>query len=162
MTALPLPGPEKGECEGNQERCSLSGCPKFAGLLKPSRDGKRRVRGCGDPVARGKRNRAKGDRRALQARKVLGIAGVNSRHEEVWGGTVLTEEKAGRIAKPVQTAYENSRRQSDASRSIGDTRPFVAGFCPDGTKHVYFTVRDDDLERVVFALAEMWGYGGGV
>lgn len=156
-TASPITGPEKGECEGDQSRCTGDGCPLFATLLHASRDGKRRVRGCDDPSARGKRNRAKGDRRARGARKQLGLAGANTRHEELWGGPVRTEAKAGGKAKPVATAYNLARAQSEAARPIGDTRPFVASFCPDGSKHTLFVIRDDDMEAVAFALAEAWG-----
>ena len=51
----------KGECQGRREKCTLGEqCPKFGTLGRPARDGARRIKGCGDPVARGKRNRAKG------------------------------------------------------------------------------------------------------
>jgi hypothetical protein len=41
----------KGECQGNQDKCNADGCPKFGLLLKPARDGKRRIKGCNDPAA---------------------------------------------------------------------------------------------------------------
>ncbi len=123
-TSSPITGPEKGYCEGNQERCTGDGCPVFATLLKPSRDG------------------------------------ANTRHEELWGGPVRTESKAGLKAKTVATAYNASRAQSEAARPTGDVRPFVASFCPDGSKHTLFVIRDDDLETAVFAMAEAWGFGG--
>ena len=63
----------KGECQGNRDKCNLPECPKFGLLSRPSRDGKRRVRGCNDPAARGKRNRTKGDAKARHARRKLGI-----------------------------------------------------------------------------------------
>lgn len=44
----------KGECQGNRDKCNIPECPKFGLLNRPSRDGKRRVRGCNDPTARGK------------------------------------------------------------------------------------------------------------
>ncbi len=159
-TSSPITGPEKGYCEGNQERCTGDGCPVFATLLKPSRDGRRRVRGCDDPTARGKRNRAKGDAKARRARRGLRLGGANTRHEELWGGPVRTESKAGLKAKTVATAYNASRAQSEAARPTGDVRPFVASFCPDGSKHTLFVIRDDDLETAVFAMAEAWGFGG--
>lgn len=154
----------QGECEGNQARCSFTDCPKFGTLGKVWRDGKRRVRGCGDPSARGARNRLKGDSKARRARKGLRIAGANTRHEELWGGVVRTESKAGAAAgaNKVWTAYRNARAQSDAAHPVGNTQPFIALFCPDGTRHVIYSIRDDDLEAVVFALAEAWGFGGDV
>lgn len=155
----PIPGPVKGECEGRRDACSGESCPLFGRLLKPSRDGRRRVQGCDDPVARGKRSRTKGDTKARAARKSLGLVGANTRHEELWGGPVRTESKAGGKAKPVATAYNLARAQSEAARPMGDTRPFVASFCPDGSKHTLFVIRSDDLEAAVFAMAEAWGYG---
>lgn len=150
----------KAECQGNQEKCSVEGCPKFGTLGRVGRDGNRRVPGCGDPSARGKRNRTKGDSKARRARVGLRIPGAMSRHEENWAGAVLTEMKAGTKggANKVWTAYQNARNQSDAARPVGATQPFVAGFCPDGTKHVVYAIRDDDIEAVVVGLAQMWGF----
>lgn len=121
----------KGECQGNRDRCSTEGCPKFGLLGKPGKDGKRRVRGCGDPAARGKRNRAKGDSKARKARKRLGIAGANTRHEELWGGAVRVEIKAGAQVEPIATRFRAAEQQSNASKSIGDIRPFVFVAMPD-------------------------------
>ena len=123
----------KGECQGNADRCTLGDdCPKFGLLLRESRDGKRRIKGCGDPVARGKRNRAKGDSKARRARKMLGIAGANTRHEELWGGALRVEMKAGAQIEPIATRFRAAYAQSQASRSIGDIRPFVLVAMPDG------------------------------
>ena len=93
----------KAECEGNKEKCSNKSCPLFGTLGREGRDGKRRVAGCGDPVARGKRNRAKGDAKARRARQTLGIAGANTRHEEHWGGAFRVEVKAGKQIAPIWT-----------------------------------------------------------
>lgn len=122
----------KGDCQGNRERCTLGdACPKFGALGRPARDGKRRVKGCGDPVARGKRNRAKGDSKARRARKILGIAGANTRHEELWGGAFRVEIKAGAQVSPIATRFNLARTQSEQSRSIGDPRPFIMVAMPD-------------------------------
>jgi hypothetical protein len=123
---------EKNECEGNQEKCNATGCPLFGTLGKVNRDGKRRIKGCGDPVARGKRNRTKGDTKARKARQALGIGGVNSRHEEVWGGAVRVEVKAGAQVNPIATRYMLAEQQSEAQRPIGDNRPFMLVAMPDG------------------------------
>lgn len=124
----------KGECQGNQDRCTLEQCPKFGLLGRAGRDGKRRVKGCGDPVARGKRNRAKGDSKARRARKMLGIAGANTRHEELWGGAVRVEVKAGAQIEPIATRYRLAEQQSEQHRAIGDIRPFVLVTMPDGER----------------------------
>jgi len=125
----------KGECQGDAERCTLKDkCPVFGLLLRPGRDGKRRVKGCGDPSARGKRNRAKGDSKARRARKRLGIGGANTRHEEHWGGHLRLEVKAGNQVEPIATRFNAAERQSAQSKAIGDIRPFVMVAMPDGTQ----------------------------
>lgn len=150
----------KAECQGDQSRCKVDGCPLFGTLGREGRDGNRRVRGCGDPSAMGKRNRTKGDRRAAKARKTLGLVGANSRHEEHYGGPVRYENKAGAQVGPIHTRYLAARAQSEQARPIGDTRPFVFSASPDGAAYDLFVIRSDDLEAVVFALAEAWGSGG--
>lgn len=125
----------KGECQGDADRCSLKDkCPIFGLLGKPGRDGKRRVRGCGDPRARGKRNRAKGDSKARRARKKLGITGANTRHEEHWGGHLRMEVKAGAQVQPIATRFHQAERQSAQAKAIGDIRPFVMVAMPDDTQ----------------------------
>jgi hypothetical protein len=127
------PGTErKGECQGDQERCNATGCPKFGTLGRVGRDGKRRIKGCGDPRARGKRNRAKGDSKARRARKQLGIAGANTRHEELWGGDLRVEVKAGAQVQPIATRYFAAEQQSQQHKAIGDPRPFALIAMPDG------------------------------
>jgi hypothetical protein len=122
----------KADCEGNQEKCNAQGCPLFGTLGVLGRDGNRRIKGCGDPTARGKRNRSKGDNKARKARKALGIGGVNSRHEEHWGGAVRVEVKAGAQINPIATRYLLAEQQSEAQRPIGDHRPFMLVAMPDG------------------------------
>lgn len=123
----------KAECEGNQDKCNAEGCPIFGTLGNPGKDGKRRVKGCGDPVARGKRNRAKGDAKARAARKKLGIPGANSRHEETWGGRFRVEMKAGAQVGPIATRFLQAWAQSEAARAHGDIRPFAMVAMPDGS-----------------------------
>lgn len=126
----------KGDCEGNKDKCSLPECPKFGTLGRAARDGKRRVKGCGDPVARGKRNRAKGDNKARKARRKLGLSATGkagTRHEEHWGGMFRVEVKAGAQVYPIATRFNNAKAQSDEAKSIGDIRPFLMVAMPDGT-----------------------------
>ena len=123
----------KAECEGNRDKCSVYSCPLFGTLGTAGRDGKRRVKGCGDPVARGKRNRAKGDAKARRARKSLGIGGANTRHEEHWGGAFRIEVKAGKQIDPIWTRYLLAETQSEQARPVGDPRPFVMVAMPDGS-----------------------------
>lgn len=152
-----LQGPDKGPCEGRSERCSRDDCPLFGGLLKPSRDGKRRVRGCGDPVARGKRNRQRGDSQARKSRKLLGLTGAQTRHEEHLGGNLRYEAKAGAQVSPVWTRFQAARAQSEQSRPIGDTRPFVFAAHPEGTSEFLLVVSSRDWVQVVAVEAERLG-----
>ena len=125
----------KDYCEGNREKCSFGECPKFGTLGRESRDGKRRVAGCGDPVARGKRNRTKGDNKARRARKKLGLSATGnagSRHEEHWSGLFRVEAKAGKQVGPIATRFYLAKAQSEASKSFGDIRPFAMIAMPDG------------------------------
>lgn len=144
----------KGECQGNQDRCTLQECPKFGLLGRAGRDNKRRVKGCGDPVARGKRNRAKGDSKARRARKMLGIAGANTRHEELWGGVVRVEMKAGAQVSPIVTRYRNAEQQSEQSRSLGDIRPFVLVAMPDGESDGLAVMRLSVLADLLMLIRE--------
>ncbi len=121
----------KGDCQGKQDKCNTVGCPLYGTLGRAGRDGNKRIKGCGDPTARGKRNRTKGDSKARKARKVLGIGGVNSRHEELWGGDLRVEVKAGAQIKPLATRFLMAEAQSEAARPVGDHRPFALIAMPD-------------------------------
>lgn len=99
------------------------------------------IRGCVCARCRGQRNRSKGDAKARKARKALGIEGVNSRHEELWGGAIRLEVKAGAQIKPVFTAYLRCEIQSEQHRPIGDPRPFALVAMPDGTSDGLIVMR---------------------
>lgn len=134
--SVPEPQERKGYCEGKQEKCNVDGCPKFGALGREGRDGKRRVKGCGDPTARGKRNRTKGDSKARIARKKLGLSATGNagtRHEEHWGGMFRVEVKAGAQVGPIATRFNQARLQSQASKALGDIRPFAMIAMPDGS-----------------------------
>lgn len=126
----------KSDCEGNRDKCTSERCPIFGTLRKPSRDGKRRVRGCGDPVARGLRSKRKGQAKQALAARGIGVprSALSPGHEEFFGGAVRVEIKAGKQVGPIATRYQAAKAQSDAARSVGDHRPFVFVAMPDGTK----------------------------
>lgn len=119
----------------------VCGCGLFGTPLKRPEG---HIRGCKCPRCMGKRNRAKGDAKARKARKALGITGVNSRHEEVWGGDVRVEVKAGAQIKPVVTAFLRCEIQSEQHRPIGDTRPFMLVVMPDGSSDGLIVMRLKD------------------
>lgn len=143
----------KGECQGNKEKCSIDGCPKFGALGKANyRDGKRRVKGCGDPVARGKRNRTKGDSKARIARKKLGLSATGNagtRHEEHWGGIFRVEVKAGAQVGPIATRFQLAKRQSDEAKSLGDIRPFAMVAMPDGSSDGIVLMTLDEFAQII-------------
>lgn len=144
----------KADCEGNRDKCSNDNCPLFGTLGKAGRDGKRRVKGCNDPVARGKRNRAKGDSKARRARKTLGIAGPNTRHEEHWGGAFRVEVKAGKQIEPIWTRYLLAEGQSEQARAIGDIRPFLMIAMPDGSSDGLIVGRMSQLGELLRMINE--------
>lgn len=143
----------KGECDGNRDKCSNKDCPLYGTLGKPGRDGRRRIRHCGDPAARGKRNRTKGDAKARRARKKLGLGGHLTRHEENWGGRFRTEIKAGAQVGPIYTRFRDAKAQSDAAKALGDIRPFVMVAMPDGTSDGIVLVSLDEFAEIVSLLS---------
>lgn len=140
------------------------GCGETGSLKKPWRDGTRCVKNkCKCVKCRNGRNNRNGKRTQRAATKRLGLSHGQyaGAHEEALQGPVVTEHKAdARHAKPIATAYRRMRAQSDAARSIGDVRPFVASSTAPGSSQTLYTVAADDLEAFVYALAEAWGYGG--
>lgn len=151
----------KGYCQGKWEKCST--CSKlphsdlvpFGTLGRPGRDGKRRVKSCNDPTARGKRNRTKGDSKARTARKKLGLAATGSagtRHEEHWSGMFRVEVKAGAQVGPIATRFNQARLQSQASKALGDIRPFLHICMPDGTRDGIVLMSLDEFSELVAVL----------
>ena len=145
----------KGECQGNRDKCVLAECPRFGTLGREGRDGKRRIKGCGDPVARGKRNRTKGDSKARRARKKLGLSATGnagSRHEEHWSGMFRVEAKAGKQVGPIATRFANAKAQSEASKSFGDIRPFLMIAMPDGTSDGIVLMSLEEFSQLISLL----------
>jgi hypothetical protein len=65
----------------------------------------------------------------------LGLAATGnagSRHEEHWGGLFRVEVKAGAQVSPIATRFDNAKAQSDASKALGDIRPFAMIAMPEG------------------------------
>jgi hypothetical protein len=149
---LPLQGPQKGECQ-----CLLARCTLYGMLGKPDRNGFRHVRGCPCRTCLGRRNRRNGQRKQSKARNILGIAGptLGADHEENWRGALRCEVKSGADdANPVDRRYRRQRKQSDASKAIGDNRPFTAIVMPPGMSDGYAIVRLSELRDVAWAIVE--------
>jgi hypothetical protein len=137
MKLLMMSDDRKGECEGNQDKCNLPACPKFGTLGRPSRDGFRRVKGCSDPAARGKRARTKGLSKQRTARKRLGVAPSNKfgdANEENWQDVLFANEvKAGKQIGAVVTAWGRIDAQVRSNESDYGSRrkPTRAILMPD-------------------------------
>jgi hypothetical protein len=71
---------------------------------------------------------------------------------------VRVEVKSGAAggANAVGKWFDASKKQSDASKAVGDVRPFVAAFIPDGSQRVLWVVDSGHdelgLVRVIEAL----------
>lgn len=149
------PGLVESNLKPSPEPCGC-GCGLVGQLrVRPWRDGVVCVkRGCSCKRCLGKRSRKKGDDKARTARKALGIPGANTRHEELLGGGVRWEAKAGAQIQPMWTAFLKAWAQSEQARAIGDHRPFVMTAAPDNTREQLFACRLSDLPEVVAALIE--------
>lgn len=149
----------KGYCEGNRDKCDAvlnnMACPLFGTLTKRSRDGKRRVKHCNDPVAKGRRNRHKGDQKAGAVRRALNLTGANSRHEELWGGALRIEIKAGKQVQPIETRFRLAEMQSEQQRPLGDIRPFVMAAMPDGTSDGIILCRLSVFKQILLSLEDL-------
>lgn len=144
-----------GDCGCGDDKCSA-----FGRLKKPNKDGTRCVaRICKCARCRNRNNNKRGHDRQSQGvkRTRAFVAKFMPSNEESLSLPFRYEHKDGTKARTVVTAYERERAQSDASKSIGDPRGFVAGYSLTG-RRTYYVIRDDELEPVVVALAEAWGF----
>ena len=108
----------------------------------------------------GRRSRRKGKSAQREVRKglerVFGVAAgptvASTADEENWRLPVRVEAKSGRYAAAVGTFYRMTKAQSDAKKSIGDTRPFVGAARVDGETDPLYVIRQSQLE----ALFQEW------
>ncbi len=85
---------------------------------------------------------------------MLGIAGANTRHEELWGGAVRVEVKAGAQIEPIATRYRLAEQQSEQHRAIGDIRPFVLVTMPDGERDGLVVLRLSVMSMFLEMISE--------
>ena len=155
----------KGECEGRQENCKVDGCPLFGTLGKPARDGKRRIKRCGDAVARGRRSRRKGLKKQRDARKALGVAPSHKfgdANEERWQDPLFANEvKSGKQIQPAVTAWLRIEKQVRGDQvGVGMLRkPCRAVLMPDewGSEGLVMVRLSVWRDVVAPALAEYYG-----
>jgi hypothetical protein len=134
----------------NKQDCAC-GCGLFG---TPRQRPEGHIRGCKCKRCMGKRNRAKGDAKARKARKVLGIGGANTRHEELWGGAFRIEVKAGAQIKAIATKFADAESQSEQHRPIGDNRIFLMVAMPDGSSDGIVLGRLSQLGELLRHLSE--------
>lgn len=141
--------------------CGRDDCDAYGTLrTRQWSDGSRCVRrGCPCNRCKGARNKRIGQRGQAKAATAIGIARSPLRpgHEELYGGLVRVEIKAGAQAGPVWTRFAAAEAQSESQRPTGDTRVFVAMFEPKGTSDGLVVFRRSQLNEVVAALAEQLG-----
>jgi len=134
-------------------------CPCGCGLFGVARYGRlKHCRGCTCRSCSGRRVRSLGHKSQGKAAHKLGLvpSGRKARsNEEDEAGALRYENKTGRVARPVITAFRNVRAQSEATRPFGDVRPFLATFDADG---LHVGVFDLD-HQVELALAILRNHG---
>lgn len=150
----------QGACEGVRERCTGDNCPIFGTLGPAGRDGRRRVRGCDDPSARGRRSNKSGRRRQNQAAKALGI--LSLRNEEQWASVFANEVKSGKQVGPAWTWWVKAEAQVRASEPDHGNRakPVRVVLKPPGTRDGVVMVRESTwADLITPALLEYYGEG---
>jgi len=85
---------------------------------------------------------------------MLGIAGANTRHEELWGGAVRVEIKAGAQIEPIATRFRAAEQQSEQHRALGDIRAFVLVAMPDGESDGLAVMRVSVLADLLTLIRE--------
>lgn len=114
------------------------------------------------PRCLGARNRRKGlKKQRVVARELKDLSGApvgryasQTGNEENWRGPMLVEAKAGAQVKAIATKYVAARGQANASRAVGDGRPFAMAAIPDGWPNGEFlwVIASADLPAIVEAL----------
>lgn len=78
--------------------------------------------------------------------------------EELFSGALRVEVKSGAQVRPMDTAFQKARKQSEAARAHGDVRPFVMiAKAQPGSKDGIVAFRESDIRAVAYALAENLG-----
>lgn len=139
------PGPVECSCG-----CQVVGSPKKDGHIK---------RLCRCPRCIGGQNRRRGIKRQREFQKAAGIKqaafrGANG-NEESWRDHFRWEHKDGAQVRPVVTAYDKCKRQSDANLAIGDPRPFALGVSVGPRRLV--VIEADVWARHIVPLLEEYG-----
>lgn len=140
-------------------------CPCGCGVVARPQTRKRKDRlqhakGCVCLRCKGARTRKGGqDGQRLAARRagVMKIGSFYAGHEEHMDGETRIEIKTGAQIKPLVTAYDKHKKQSDAAKRFGDNRPFVLHVKPEpnGKRQLttFESFSDEDHRSTLYAMA---------
>ena len=150
---------EKMYCDGDQEKCSNKNCRLYGiPMQRTWKDGLQRVKGCGDPVARGARSRRSGLAKQRVARKALGVAPSHKfgdANEENWCDPYFsTEVKSGAQVRAVNTFWTKCLAQIESGQhDFGGQKkiPRVVAM-PEGSKDGLVVMRLSDWEAFIKPL----------
>jgi hypothetical protein len=146
---------EQGQCG-----CISSGCPREGVLNKHIyRDGTRHIRGCPCARCRGRKTRRGGNDGQRDTARRVGVTKVGSilaSHEELYDGETRIEVKTGAQIRPLINAFDKHMAQSEASRPVGDSRPFVlhVRLVPHGKRQLttFESSSDDEYKQTLYAM----------
>jgi hypothetical protein len=89
------------------------------------------------------------------------IGSMYAGHEEHYDGETRIEVKTGAQIRPLVTAFDKHKAQSEASRPIGDVRPFVLHVrpMPNGTRQLttFESNSDDEYRQTLYAMCVQAG-----
>jgi hypothetical protein len=144
--------------------CDHAECPRLGRpQLRKHKDGQH-VRRCPCVRCKGRRTRNGGNTGQRNAARRAGVKKAGpffAGHEEQYDGETRIEVKCGAQVRPVFTAFEKHKKQSEASRRIGDVRPFVLHVRPAAESKrqltVFETTTDDEYKQALYAMAVQAG-----
>ena len=143
----------------NQGDCGC-GCGLYGTLKRAWSNGQQCVaRRCKCKRCTGGASGKLGRRKQSKAATALGIprSSIHPGHEEHFGGALRVEVKSGKAdTGPAFTAFLRCETQSEASRPIGDHRPFAAVLMPQDTSDGLLICRLSSLHEVVAAISDNW------
>lgn len=153
----------KGECQGDQDACTLSEdkCPLFGKLLKADSDDKRRIAGCGDQTGRNRTNRQSGlsaQKRNNQKSPVATTGNsLKPGNEETMFSLIEIEDKDGVQVRAVFTAFNKIQKERQDKRLPADNRPFMLRASKKDEPYGLRVYRSDQEEQLAFRLAIAYG-----
>lgn len=144
--------------------CDHAECPRLGRPQQRKYKDGQHVRGCPCRRCKGRRTRAGGNAGQRNSAKRAGVKKVGAffaGHEEHYTGETRIEIKCGAQVRPVFTAFDKHKKQSDAARRIGDSRPFILHARPAAESKRQLTVfestTDEEYRNTLWAMAVQAG-----